>query len=143
MKEISIVEKDIQLRKILSQKADDIEVLYDFLNNNQVTESEFQIELENFSKLIKEFELKLILNGENDSKDAILSSTSAELAVKTTNPISPIFADSHGKDLFEKSRSVRRLISVLDFGPAITSTPMRFVTFSYLTLPSFGRFFLI
>ena len=73
MKEISIVEKDIELRKILSQKADDIEVLYDFLNNNQVTESEFQIELENFSKLIKEFELKLILNGENDSKDAILS----------------------------------------------------------------------
>ena len=33
MKEISIVEKDIELRKILSQKADDIEVLYDFLNN--------------------------------------------------------------------------------------------------------------
>ncbi len=64
MKEISIIEKDIELRKILSQKADDIEVLYDFLNNNQVTESEFEIELENFSKLIKEFELKLI-RGEN------------------------------------------------------------------------------
>tara|TARA_B100000427_G_scaffold184542_1_gene153457 strand:+ start:518 stop:1456 length:939 start_codon:yes stop_codon:yes gene_type:complete len=73
MKEISIVGKDLELRKILSQKADDIEVLYDFLNNNQVTESEFGIELENFSKLIKEFELKLILNEENDSKDAILS----------------------------------------------------------------------
>ena len=77
MKEISIIEKDIELRKILSQKADDIEVLYDFLNNNQVTESEFEIELENFSKLIKEFELKLILNGENDSKDAIFNSSRA------------------------------------------------------------------
>ena len=56
------IEKDIELRNRLSQKADDMEVLYDFLSNNQVSESEFQIELEIFSKLIKEFELKLILN---------------------------------------------------------------------------------
>ena len=73
MKQISIIEKDIELRNRLSQKADDMEVLYDFLSNNQISESEFQIELEIFSKLIKEFELKLILNGENDSKDAIIS----------------------------------------------------------------------
>ena len=73
MKKIAIVEKDIELRKKLSQKADDIEVLYDFLNSNQISESEFEIELENFSQLIKEFELKLILNEKNDSKDAIIS----------------------------------------------------------------------
>ena len=73
MKEISVSEKDIELRKKLIQKSSDIEVLYDFLNDNQVSESEFEIELKNFSKLIKEFELKLILNGKNDSKDAILS----------------------------------------------------------------------
>ena len=66
-------EKDIELRKELIQKSSDIEVLYDFLNDNQVSESEFKIELKNFSKLIKEFELKLILNGKNDSKDAIIS----------------------------------------------------------------------
>ena len=66
-------EKDIELRKELIQKSSDIEVLYDFLNDNQVSESEFEIELKNFSKLIKEFELKLILNGKNDSKDAIIS----------------------------------------------------------------------
>ena len=73
MKEISMSEKDIELRKELIQKSSDIEVLYDFLNDNQVSESEFKIELKNFSKLIKEFELKLILNGKNDSKDAIIS----------------------------------------------------------------------
>ena len=73
MKEISVSEKDIELRKKLIQKSSDIEVLYDFLNDNQVSESEFEIELKNFSKLIKEFELKLILNGKNDSKDAIIS----------------------------------------------------------------------
>ena len=73
MKEISMSEKDIELRKKLIQKSSDIEVLYDFLNDNQVSESEFEIELKNFSKLIKEFELKLILNGKNDSKDAIIS----------------------------------------------------------------------
>ena len=73
MKEISISEKDIELRKKLIQKSSDIEVLYDFLNDNEISESEFEIELKNFSKLIKEFELKLILNGKNDSKDAIIS----------------------------------------------------------------------
>ena len=73
MKEISISEKDIELRKKLIQKSSDIEVLYDFLNDSQISESEFEIELKNLSKLIKEFELKLILNGKNDSKDAIIS----------------------------------------------------------------------
>ena len=73
MKEISISEKDIELRKKLIQESSDIEVLYDFLNDNEISESEFEIELKNFSKLIKEFELKLILNGKNDSKDAIIS----------------------------------------------------------------------
>ena len=60
MKEISISEKDIELRKKLIQESSDIEVLYDFLNDNEISESEFEIELKNFSKLIKEFELKLI-----------------------------------------------------------------------------------
>ena len=73
MKKISFLEKDITLRKNLVQKADDVEVLFEFLNENQVEEKEVKKELKIFSNLLKEFELKLILNGDNDSNDAIIT----------------------------------------------------------------------
>ena len=73
MKKISFLEKDIALRKNLVQKAEDVEVLFEFLNQNQVEEEEVKKELNTFSNLLKEFELKLILNGDNDSNDAIIT----------------------------------------------------------------------
>ena len=73
MKKISFLEKDITLRKNLVQKAEDVEVLFEFLNENQVEEEEVKKELNIFSNLLKEFELKLILNGENDINDAIIT----------------------------------------------------------------------
>jgi len=73
MKKISFLEKDITLRKNLVQKAEDVEVLFEFLNENQVEEEEVKKELNSFSNLLKEFELKLILNGDNDSNDAIIT----------------------------------------------------------------------
>ena len=73
MKKISFLEKDITLRKNLVQKAEDVEVLFEFLNEDQVKEEEVKKELNNFSNLLKEFELKLILNGDNDISDAIIT----------------------------------------------------------------------
>ena len=73
MKKISFLEKDIALRKNLVQKAEDVEVLFEFLNENQVEEEEVKKELNSFSNLLKEFELKLILNGDNDINDAIIT----------------------------------------------------------------------
>ena len=73
MRQISFLEKDISLRQNLVQKAEDIEVLFEFLNENQVEEDEVEKELNVFSSLIKDFELKLILNGENDMNDAIIT----------------------------------------------------------------------
>ena len=73
MKKISFLEKDISLRKNLVQKAEDVEVLFEFLNENQVEEEEVKKELKIFSSLLKEFELKLILNGDNDINDAIIT----------------------------------------------------------------------
>ena len=73
MKKISFLEKDITLRKNLVQKAEDVEVLFEFLNENQVEEEEVKKELNTFSNLLKEFELKLILNGKNDINDAIIT----------------------------------------------------------------------
>ena len=73
MKKISFLEKDIALRKNLVQKAEDVEVLFEFLSENQVEEEEVKKELNSFSNLLKEFELKLILNGDNDINDAIIT----------------------------------------------------------------------
>ena len=73
MKKISFLEKDITLRKNLVQKAEDVEVLLEFLNENQVEEEEVKKELKIFSNLLKEFELKLVLNGDNDINDAIIT----------------------------------------------------------------------
>ena len=73
MKKISLLEKDINLRKKLIEKADDLEVLFEFLDEKHVKEDEVAKEINNFSKLLKDFELKLILNGKNDNKDAIIS----------------------------------------------------------------------
>ena len=73
MKKISFLEKDITLRKNLVQKAEDVEVLFEFLNEDQVGEEEVKKELNTFSNLLKEFELKLILNGDNDISDAIIT----------------------------------------------------------------------
>tara|TARA_Y100000389_G_scaffold78604_1_gene75369 strand:- start:6191 stop:7246 length:1056 start_codon:yes stop_codon:yes gene_type:complete len=73
MKEISLCEKDINLRKKLSEKANDIKIIFEFFNDGQIDEKEFQDETQQLAKLIKEFELKLILNSNNDSKDAIIS----------------------------------------------------------------------
>ena len=73
MRQISFLEKDISLRQNPVQKAEDVEVLFEFLNENQVEEDEVEKELNVFSSLIKDFELKLILNGENDMNDAIIT----------------------------------------------------------------------
>ena len=73
MRQISFLEKDISLRQNLVQKAEDVEVLFEFLNENQVEEDEVEKELNVFSSLIKDFEFKLILNGENDMNDAIIT----------------------------------------------------------------------
>ena len=73
MKKISFLEKDISLRKNLVHRAEDVEVLFEFLNENQVEEEEVKKELKIFSNILKEFELKLILNGDNDINDAIIT----------------------------------------------------------------------
>ena len=73
MKRISFLEKDIHMKKSLIQKAEDVEVLFEFFIKEQIDESEINQELKNFSSLIKDFELKLLLNGKNDIDNAIVT----------------------------------------------------------------------
>ena len=64
------------MKKSLIQKAEDVEVLFEFFIKKQIDESEINQELKNFSSLIKDFELKLLLNGKNDIDNACLLYTS-------------------------------------------------------------------
>ena len=73
MKRISFLEKDIHMKKSLIQKAEDVEVLFEFFIKKQIDESEINLEINNFSSLIKDFELKLLLNGKNDIDNAIVT----------------------------------------------------------------------
>ena len=73
MKRISFLEKDIHMKKSLIQKAEDVEVLFEFFIKKQIDESEINLEINNFSSLIKDVELKLLLNGKNDIDNAIVT----------------------------------------------------------------------
>ena len=50
MKEISLCEKDINLRKKLSEKANDIKIIFEFFNDDQIDEKEFQDETRQLAK---------------------------------------------------------------------------------------------
>ena len=52
MRQISFLEKDISLRQNLVQKAEDVEVLFEFLNENQVEEDEVEKELKSLLNFI-------------------------------------------------------------------------------------------
>ncbi len=50
-----------------------MEVLFDFYSKDEISEEEFDSELNNFAKLIEKFEFNLLLNGKHDLNNAIVS----------------------------------------------------------------------
>jgi peptide chain release factor 2 len=50
-----------------------LEVLFDFYSKDEISEEEFDSELNNFAKLIEKFEFNLLLNGKHDLNNAIVS----------------------------------------------------------------------
>ena len=50
-----------------------MEVLFDFYSKDEISEEEFDAELNNFAKLIEKFEFNLLLNGKHDLNNAIVS----------------------------------------------------------------------
>ena len=73
LKKISIIEKDIQTWDTLSQMHGDIGVLFEFLNEGESTVEEVEKEISEFSSLIRDQELKLILGKPEDMENAILT----------------------------------------------------------------------
>jgi len=73
LKKISIIEKDIQTWDTLNQMQGDIGVLFEFLNEGESTVEEVEKEISEFSSLIRDQELKLILGKPEDLENAILT----------------------------------------------------------------------
>ena len=73
LKKISIIEKEIQLWKNLEQSHDDVEVLFEFFEENEIEISEINTELNLYVKIIEDIELKLILGDPVDLQNAIIS----------------------------------------------------------------------
>jgi peptide chain release factor 2 len=73
LKKISIIEKDIQTWDTLNQMQGDIGVLFEFLNEGESTVEEVEKEIIEFSSLLRDQELKLILGKPEDLENAILT----------------------------------------------------------------------
>ncbi|MFQ6614745.1 MAG: PCRF domain-containing protein, partial [Fidelibacterota bacterium] len=73
LKQISRLEKDIQLWDDLHRRRDDLEVLIEFAEAGEVELAEVSSELAAFQKIIEDVELKLMLGGEQDAADALLT----------------------------------------------------------------------
>jgi peptide chain release factor 2 len=73
LKKISIIEKDIQTWDTLNQMQGDIGVLFEFLNEGESTVEEIEKEIIEFSSLLRDQELKLILGKPEDLENAILT----------------------------------------------------------------------
>ena len=73
LKKISLLEKDIQIWIDLNNKHDDLEVLFELIDEGDSALREIKQELSQFSKLINEQELKLVLGLPGDAENAILT----------------------------------------------------------------------
>ena len=73
LKKISVIEKDIQIWDTLNQMQGDIGVLFEFLDEGESTVEEVEKEISEFSSLIRDQELKLILGKPEDMENAILT----------------------------------------------------------------------
>tara|TARA_B100001250_G_scaffold380641_1_gene372254 strand:- start:4138 stop:5211 length:1074 start_codon:yes stop_codon:yes gene_type:complete len=73
LKKISIIEKEIQLWKNLKKSHDDVEILFEFFEENVIEINEINTELKSYVKVIEDIELKLILGDPVDFQNAIIS----------------------------------------------------------------------
>ncbi|MFL2983391.1 MAG: peptide chain release factor 2 [Candidatus Neomarinimicrobiota bacterium] len=73
LKKISIIEKEIQLWENLSNRHDDMEILFEFAEAGEADLDEIQNELEAYKTIIDEIEIRLTLGNSEDMKNAIVS----------------------------------------------------------------------
>ena len=73
LKKISILEKEVNSWKTLDSAKNDMEVLLEFAESGDVSLKEVSVDLKKFVLNIQKLELKMILGGEKDTQDAIIT----------------------------------------------------------------------
>ncbi len=73
LKQISRIEKNINLWNNIKNKSEDIEILFEFAHDGEIALDELTQELEDYQKIIADVELKLILGRPEDLQNAIMS----------------------------------------------------------------------
>jgi peptide chain release factor 2 len=73
LKKISRIEKEIELWDNLNTLNDDIEVLIEFGEEGESTHEEVSAELKKFTTRVDDLELRMMLSGDQDDKDAIVT----------------------------------------------------------------------
>lgn len=73
LKKISLEKKWVTSYDNVRSKVDDLEVMFDFYKNGDITEAEIDIEYNNCISAIEDLELKNMLGNEEDSFDAVIT----------------------------------------------------------------------
>ncbi len=73
LRNISRIEKEINLWSDIEQKYNDVEVLFEFYEEGDITLDDLIHEVKKYNHTIEELELKMILGREEDTQDAILT----------------------------------------------------------------------
>ena len=73
MRNVSRIEKEINIWNDIKQKHDDVNVLFEFHEEGEISLNDLIIEVGKYNKAIEEIELKMILGREEDIQDAILT----------------------------------------------------------------------
>ena len=73
LKKISRIEKEIDTWDGIDENRNDIEVLFEFFAEGEISIEDLIFEVELFNKTIEDLELRMILGKEEDSQDAIMT----------------------------------------------------------------------
>ncbi len=73
LKKTSVLEKEIKLWENLEVRHGDVEILFEFANEGESTPNEVNKELAEYKKIVEDLELQLMLGGEQDLENAILT----------------------------------------------------------------------
>ena len=67
------MEKEINIWSEIERKHNDVDVLFEFYEEGEISLDDLIIEVNQYNKVIEELELKMILGREEDTQDAILA----------------------------------------------------------------------
>jgi len=73
LKNISRIEKEIKLWEDIEDKQSDVEILFEFYGEGEISKSDVSNEVYQYKNIVEDLELKLILGKKEDTQDAIIT----------------------------------------------------------------------